>query len=171
METKIKAIRVALENEMRERDFYRAQSEKTDNPLGKKMFARIAADEEAHYRRLEKIHLELAERGKWPELVAGSIGSTDIRATFRQLARQTQALPAASRDDLAALKVAIDFEMKGHDFYARLGAEAGPGMEKTFFDMMAAMEREHLLTLQDSLLFFENPDDWYAEHEKPQLEG
>lgn len=171
MDTKIKAIRVALENEMRERDFYLAQSDRTDNPLGKKMFAQIAADEQEHYRRLEKIHLELAEQGRWPETVAGSIGGTDIRATFRQLARRTQELPAAGSDDIEALKIAIDFEARGNDFYTRLSAEAGSEIEKRFFEMLAAMEREHLLTLQESLLFFESPQDWFAEHEKSQLEG
>ncbi|MCP4751196.1 MAG: hypothetical protein GY866_09900 [Proteobacteria bacterium] len=47
--TKIKAIEIALRNEIGERDFYRRQSEKTENPLGKKMFATIAAEEDEHH--------------------------------------------------------------------------------------------------------------------------
>lgn len=171
MENKIKAISVALENELNERDFYLAQSEKTDNPVGKKMFLQIAAEEDEHYRRLQSIYQELSVQGKWPESVANIIGGSDIRKTFRRLAEQAKHIPAANRDDIEALKIAVAFETKGQSFYTRLSSEAGTGLEKIFFELLASMEREHMLTLQDSLLFFENPGDWFAEHEKSQLEG
>jgi rubrerythrin len=171
MAIKIEAITVALENELRERDFYLAHSKKTADPVGKKMFQQIAADEDEHYRRLQAIHQELSRKGAWPETVASTIGSSDILKTFRQLARQTQQIPAASRDDIAAIKIAIEFETKGQSFYAKLGSDAETVPEKEFFKILASLEWEHLLTLQDSLLFFEHPQDWFAEHEKSQLEG
>ncbi len=70
MENKIKALTVALENELHERDFYLAQSEKTDNPVGKKMFLQIAAEEDEHYRRLQRIHEDMSRQGTWPDTVS-----------------------------------------------------------------------------------------------------
>lgn len=171
MVIKIDAITVALENELRERDFYLAHSSKTADPVGKKMFLQIAADEDEHYRRLQNIHQEFFRQGKWPESVANTIGSSDIRKTFRLLAEQAKQIPAATRDDIAALKIAIEFETKGHSFYTKLSSEADTAPEKEFFKILAALEGEHLLTLQDAALFYESPADWLAKTEKPQLEG
>ena len=171
MANKINAITVALENELRERDFYLAQSAKTSNPIGKTMFLQIAADEDEHYRRLLSIHEELCRQGAWPESVASIIGSSDIGKTFRQLAEQADKTPVASRDDIAALKIAIEFETKGYSFYTKLSSAADSAAEKEFFQILASLEREHLLTLQDAALFFESPADWLAKTEKPQLEG
>ena len=171
MAVQIGSIAVALENELRERDFYIAQSQRTTNPLGKAMFARIAADEDEHYLRLLAIHERLAGQGRWPETIASIIGSSDIRSAFRKLASNTGEIAPSSRDDIEALKIAIAFEATGYSFYARLKNEAETEQEKNFFELIASMEREHMLSLQDALLYFEHPDDWFAGHEKPQLEG
>ncbi len=171
MENKIKALTVALENELNERNFYLAQSEKTDNQVGKKMFLQIAAEEDEHYRRLQSIHQELSRQGKWPDTVANSVGTSNIRATFKKIAGLAKKTPAASRDDIDALNIAIQFETKAHSFYTTLCNAAESGAEKEFFKLLASVEWEHLLTLKESLLFFESPEDWFAEHEKSQLEG
>lgn len=171
MAATLHAITVALENEARERDFYLAQSAKTSNPIGRKMFQQIAADEDGHYQRLLSIHEELFREGVWPESVATAIGSSDIGKTFRRLADQADTTSVASRDDIAALNIAIEFETKGHGFYIKLSLEAATAPEKMFFKILANLEWEHLLTLKDAVLFYENPSDWLARTEKPQLEG
>ena len=98
MENKIKAITVALENELHERDFYLAQSEKTDNPVGKKMFLQIAAEEDEHYRRLQRIHEELSRQGTWPDTVSNSVGTSNILANVQEdcrPCRENASRPAA----------------------------------------------------------------------------
>jgi rubrerythrin len=171
MKNKIKALTVALENELNERDFYLAQSEKTDNPVGKKMFLQIAAEEEEHYRRLQSIHDELSRKGTWPEMVSNSAGTSSIRATFKKIAGLAKKTPTASRNDIDAVNIAIQFETKAHSFYTTLFNAAETVAEKEFFKLLAAMEWEHLQTLKDTMLFYESPTDWFAEHEKSQLEG
>lgn len=171
MTIRIEALTVALENEERERDFYRGQSEKTDNPVGRKMFLQFAAEEDEHYRRLQAIHEELARQGKWPDTVSNTVGASNIRETFNKIAGLAENTQPASRDDIDALHIAIEFETKAHGFYTKLSREADAAPEKEFFKLLASVEWEHLLTLRDSLLFFEHPEDWFAEHEKSQLEG
>ena len=171
MENKIKAIIVALENELRERDFYLAQSKKTDNPVGKKMFLQLAAEEDEHYRRLQIIHQELSRQGKWPETVSSVVGSSNIVETFRKIASLAEKTPKASRDDIEALNIAIQFEAKGYSFYTGLSNMAETAAEKGFFKLLASVEWGHLLSLKDTMLFYESPEDWLAKTEKPQLEG
>ncbi len=171
MENKIKAITVALENELHERDFYLSQSRKTDNPVGKAMFVRIATDEDEHYRRLQNIHKELSLKGTWPDTVSATVGSSNIQETLRTVAALAGETLQASRDDVEALNIAIQFEEKGHSFYLALSNGAETRAEKDFFGLLASIEREHFLSLKDTLLFYESPGDWLARTEKPQLEG
>jgi hypothetical protein len=135
------------------------------------MFLQIAAEEDEHYRRLQIMHQELSRQGKWPDTVSNIVGASNILATFKKIASLAEKTPAASRDDIEALNIAIQFEEKAHGFYTSLSAAAETGAEKEFFKLLASVEWEHLLTLKESLLFFENPADWFAEHEKSQLEG
>jgi rubrerythrin len=171
MENKIKAITVALDNELQERNFYLTQSKKTTNPVGKTMFLKIAADEEEHYRRLQNIHRELSRQGKWPDTVSNSVGTSNVLDTLRQIVCLAGKTPEASRDDIEALNIAIQFEAKGHSFYTELGNTAETAAEKEFFKLLASVEWEHLLSLKDTMLFYESPADWLAKTEKPQLEG
>ena len=171
MKNKIKAITVALDNELQERNFYLTQSKRTNNPVGKTMFLQIAADEEEHYRRLQSIHQELSRQGKWPDTVSSSVGTSNILGALRQIVGLAEKTPVASRDDIAALNIAIQFEAKGHSLYTGLSNTAETGAEKEFFKLLASVEWEHLLALKDTMLFYESPADWLAKTEKPQLEG
>ena len=171
MEAKIKSITVALDNELRERDFYLLHAGKTNNPVGKAMFEKLAADEDEHYRRLQVIHRELSLKGAWPETVSAGIGASNIAETLRKVTALAEQAPQASRDDIEALTIAIQFEEKGYGFYTALANGAATPAEKDFFSLLASMEREHLLSLRETLLFYESPADWLAKTEKPQLEG
>ena len=143
MENKIKALTVALENELHERDFYLAQSERTSNPVEKKMFLQIAAEEEEHYRRLQSLHRELSRKGTWPDTVSISVGTSNILQTFRKLASLAEKTTEADRDDIAALNIAVQFEEKAQGFYPSLSAAA----ERGVFKLLASVEWEHLLTM------------------------
>lgn len=171
MEPMVQSIEIALENEMRERDFYLQHAARTANAVGKQMFTRIAADEEEHYLRLKQVHEELARRGTWPERVPGVIKGTDVRLALALIKQAIGKAQAADADDRQAVQTAISFEEKAHQFYARLRDAADTAAAKKFFDLMAGMEREHLLSLKETLLFFEDPATWYEEHEKPHFEA
>lgn len=171
MENRIKSIEIALENELKERDFYLEQSNRTQNPVGKKMFASIAEDEDEHYNRLKEIHEELSGQGKWPETISVKVKGTNIRNVLNDVLKGVDRTIPSDADDKEAVKVAIDFETKGYNFYSNLRDSAETGAEKDFFDCLASIENEHLSSLKDTLLFLEDPATWFEEHEKPHLEG
>ena len=171
MESKMKAIEIALENELKERDFYLAQSEKTKDPVGKKMFAAIAADEDEHYEKLKNIHKEMEAKGKWPTDVSVIIQDTDVRKVLQDLPKLANKTSDATSDDKAAIKIAIDFEKEAHKFYTELKNKATDSQEKSFFGHLAQIEWEHVQSLEDTLLYFEDPETWYEQQEKPLLDG
>jgi len=77
----------------------------------------------------------------------------------------------ADRDDMEAVKIAIDFETKGEKFYGDLAKSVENPMEKKFYEFLASIEREHRLSLQDTLEYFEDPAGWFRIKEKLHVDG
>ena len=53
---RLNALDVALDNEMKEREFCLKNAERTKSPVGKAMFQQIADEELEHYQRLKELH-------------------------------------------------------------------------------------------------------------------
>jgi len=171
MQGKIKSIEIALENELQERDFYLAHSRRTKNAVGKAMFEHIARDEDEHYLRLKDTHERLIQAGTWPERISIRIHDINIMDVLLKAADTARSSAPADSDDRDALKTAIEFETKGYGFYQNLSTNAASESERNFFEHLASMEREHLNSLKETLLYFEDPANWFALHEKPGLDG
>ena len=171
MKDTITSVQIALKNELQERNFYLEQSKRTSNAAGRQMFALIAEDENEHYERLKKLHEDMLQQGKWPASVPAQIKNTNIMSALRSITKFSSSAPPAGHDDRQAVKTAIDFETKGFNFYTGLSADAETKSEKVFFNLLAAIEQEHLLSLQDTLLYFEDPAAWFSQMEKQGLDG
>ncbi len=168
---RIKALELALLNESRERDFYLKHKERTRNPHGQSMFASIAKDEDEHYQRILELHERLKKEGKWPEAVPLKVKGTDVKSLMQKLLEAIDKSSPVDQDDVEAVKVAIDFESKGEIFYRELAKSVDNPVEKNFYELLASMEREHLLSLQDTLDYFQDPAGWYRIKEKAHIDG
>jgi rubrerythrin len=167
---KLEALKLALANEQKERDFYLANAKRTKDALGRQMFESIAADENEHYRRLVELHAKLEERSKWPDGFSIDI-QTRVTDALGRLVKEATDSPASDEDDVAAVKTAIDFEHTGERFYENLAAQAKEKPEKRFFTLLASMEREHRLSLEDTLEYFTDPAEWMERKEGRHLDG
>jgi len=170
-EQRIKALEVALNNEAREREFYLKHRERSANPHGKSMFGSIADDELEHFKRIQELHKRLKEEGKWPETIPIQVRGTEVKSILKKLIDSVDTSSKADTDDVEAVKIAIDFEAKGESFYSELRDSVDNRAEKGFYDILATMEREHRLSLEDTLEYFQNPEDWYTLKEKHTLDG
>jgi len=167
----IKSIEVALSNESRERDFYLMHSKRTTNNMGKLMFATLAQDENEHYQRLQELHSRLSQQGTWPENVPLKVKGSNLKNVLKDFLKKAEKDAPAEIDDQEAIKIAIDFEEKGYRFYAGLRDAVDNPEEKKFFNILAEMEKEHLTSLQDSLLYMEDPGGWFAMKEMTNVDG
>ncbi len=168
---RIKALEVALNNESRERDYYLKQAERTSNSFGKMMFQSIAKDEDEHYKKILELHEKLKEEGKWPETIPLKVKGTDMKSILKKVVDSVDTSAEADTDDMEAVKVAIDFEAKGEKFYSDLRDSVDNLVEKEFYSTLASMEREHRLSLEDTLDYFKDPEGWYRMKEKRHLDG
>jgi rubrerythrin len=167
---KLEALKLALTNEEKERDYYLAHANRTKDALGRQMFESIAADENEHYKRLVDLHKKLEERNKWPDGFSLDI-PTKVTEALGRLVKEATDSPESDDDDLAAVKTAIAFEHKGELFYEKLAEQAKDKAERRFFTLLASMEREHRLSLEDTLEYFTDPQEWMERKGGRHLDG
>jgi rubrerythrin len=170
-EQRIKALEVALNNEASEREFYLKHRDRTSNPHGKLMFGSIADDELEHFKRLQQLYRVLKQEGKWPDTIPIEVRGTEVKSVLKKLIDSVDKSSTADSDDIEAVRVAIDFEAKGESYYSDLRDSVDDPAERGFYDILATMEREHRLSLQDTLEYFLNPAGWYTVKERHHLDG
>jgi rubrerythrin len=168
---RLNALEVALNNEMREREFYLKNAKRTKNLLGKKMFQQIGDDELEHYKRLKQLHQKWEKQEKWPETVPLKVKDTIVRDILLEFVKKVDMTAKGDSDDLEAVRTAIDFEAKGAKYYAELRDSVSDLKEKQFFDLLARMENEHYLSLKDTEEYFIDPASWYRKMEHHTLDG
>jgi rubrerythrin len=165
------SIELALKNEQAEMEWYLNEAGRSRNPLAKAMFKNLAKDEEEHMTRIKALHGKLTDKGAWPEDLPIEVRGTDITATLAGLVGKSGSAEDHDDDDEAAIRRAIEFETKGELFYKDLAKACENPQERTFFEFLAGIEREHRLSLADTLAYFENPEAWLEQHEKINLDG
>ncbi len=168
---RLNALETALDNEIKEREFYLMNADRTQNPLGKAMFRRIAEDELEHYQRLKELHEKWTAEGKWPETVPLVVNTTNIRDLLIDTLKNIDRSAPTDAGDLEAVKIAADFENKGVRLYRQLAAASTDKQERDFFELLAMIEYEHFLSLRDAEEYFENPAGWFVKVEHTTLDG
>lgn len=168
---RLNALEVALNNEMREREFYLKNAERTKNALGKAMFQQIGDEELEHYERLRQLHQKWEKQEKWPETVPLKVKDTIVKNILVDLLQNADKMASGDDDDLEAVRTAIDFEAKGAKYYADLRDMVSDPKEKQFFDLLARIENEHYLSLKDTEEYLTDPASWYRKVEHHGLDG
>ena len=168
---RLNALETALNNEMKEREFYLQHSKRTTNPVGKAMFLQIANEELEHHERLQQLHDKWEKEEKWPESVPLEVAGSNLKTTMQRVIDETQNLEPGDADDLEAVRTAIAFEADGVKFYEKLKDSSQDEREKAFFALLSTIENEHLQSLIESEAFFLDPAQWYQQNERSGLDG
>lgn len=168
---RLDALEVALNNEMKEREFYLNHADKTRNPVGRAMFIQIADDELEHYERLKDLHAKWRTKDTWPETIPLTVKQTNVQTLLKDLIRKVEDMPGADDDDLEAIEVATRFEAKGAEMYTELSSASKDPKEKAFFALLAGIEREHFLSLKDTEEYLKDPSSWFTRKEHHGLDG
>ena len=168
---RLNALEVALNNEMREREFYLQNAKRSKNPLGKAMFQQIGDDELEHYERLKQLHQKWNQQEKWPGTVPLKVKDTIVKDILVDFVKKADKTAKGDADDLQAVRTAIDFEAKGAKYYAQLRDDVSDPKEKQFFDLLSRIENEHYLSLKDTEEYLVDPTSWYRKKEHHTLDG
>jgi rubrerythrin len=127
------ALMRGMEIEKETFDFYTSAEQKTFDPGGKKMFRWLARTEEEHYLKLNELYTSLHAGGRWVFYGGStiSIEPGEEEVTF-------------DTDGIAALKIAIDIEKKGIDYFTEILARTTDAEGRDMLEKLLDEEREHL---------------------------
>ncbi len=165
------SIELAMKNEKTEMEFYLNEANRSKNPLAREMFQLLAKDEEEHLSRISKLHGELLGKGNWPGDVPIVVKGTRVTEVLDGLVRKKGSAVDHNDDDVQALEKAAVFEDKGVGFYHSLADACTNPMEKNFFNFLSKIEREHLVSIKDTLEYFKDPEGWMRNKEHSGLDG
>ncbi|MDJ0765176.1 MAG: ferritin family protein [Myxococcota bacterium] len=168
---RMSSIELAMKNEKSEMEYYFNEARRSKNPVAKRLFETLAGDEREHMTRLRGLHEKLTNDGSWPEHVPIEVAGTDVKQVLDNLVRDHGASQDHDADDIAALKQGIEFEASGSKFYAELAQACDNPQERKFFGFLSQIEREHMLSIQDSLFYLEDPEGWHESKGRAGLDG
>lgn len=168
----IQMLCTALEMEEKGRAFYEKAATTTENPLGKEIFRMLVADEMIHRERIQKISDSLTQDKKWTEdWKQLQCPYQNLGQVFRDLAAKQGKAGLSNTNDLEALKLAQDFELRSIEFYQGRRAQAVDALEQAFLDQMIREEKGHHLALEDTRYYLSDPEGWFIEKERAGLDG
>ncbi|MCX7893389.1 MAG: hypothetical protein N2544_13630 [Burkholderiales bacterium] len=134
----LEAIRKAFEIELGGHAFYQRAAREASDPELRDLFGRFAAMEEEHMATLaRRYHADLPEPSAEFQI--------DRAAIFAGVERRPE-------DPANLFRIAIAFEQRAVDFFAREGENAPEGsVERELYRELAAEEREHVALLTTEL--------------------
>jgi len=165
------SIELAMKNEKTEAEFYKNEAKRSNNQLASEMFNKLADEEKEHMTRIAELNDKLISEGKWPKDVAIQVRDTNVRRVLDEMVAKTGSSGNHDDDDVKALEKAVEFEAKGALFYADMSRTCQNPMEKNFFEFLSRIEREHQLSLADSLAYLKDPEGWMMQHGRAGLDG
>ncbi|MBW2276636.1 MAG: ferritin family protein [Deltaproteobacteria bacterium] len=168
---RMSSIELAIKNEQSEMEFYLEQAKRTANPIARLLFHTLAQDEREHMTRVRGLHEKLTADGSWPDDVPIEVAGTNIQRALSEMTRVAAVTNIHEEGDIAALNQGVGFEAAGAKFYADLAGACDNPQERKFFEFLAGIEREHLLSIKDSIFYLEDPEGWLESHEHIGLDG
>lgn len=152
------AIRKAVSAEEHGHRVYKDLAEKSTNALARALLEELAADELTHCAWFKELGREATGEPD-PGIEAGCAPIEDrIRDAFSKLSNASK--EKADADQLDVLKTAMELEKESYATYDGLYQNA-TGTDKAFFDRMRREEHEHLVALENIMMYLSKTGMWF----------
>ncbi len=142
-----KILEEAIRFEKEGREFFLKAAEKAKTYMTKVIFQTIAEEELDHIRKVKKIYeSDLVSEGQ--EILQDVSKQKALQNIFEEAREQMGEGVRVNPDEIESIRLAIQLEFKGHEFYSRLAQEASSHFEKKFYQHLAEEELVHFSTLR-----------------------
>ena len=150
-ESSLKALSQALKLEQEGRAFYLQAAEETLDEKGKRTFLSLAADEERHAEMVQRQLHEIGGGGSYALLP--DIDATDIDLDgklFPPERAQVEARIGRNPNELEALHVALENEIRSYDLYRAAAKETESAAGQQMYRWLASAEMTHFNLLMSN---------------------
>ncbi len=141
-----KTLEEAIRFETDGREFFLKAAEKAKSYFAKLIFETIAEEELGHIKRVKDIY-DQSPNSKIQTASLPISQISNLENVFQEAKKKIDLNRIADADELEAIRLAVQLEIKGHDFYKRLAEEALSEFEKAFYHQLAQEESHHFSIL------------------------
>ncbi len=159
------AIEIAIKMETDAINFYREAAEKTQHPVGKKMFLSIIEDEKRHLELLSQIFKEINIS------IEEVSPMQNIKTIFKSMKDAMMKRIEATADELEAFKIAMQMEKEGIEFYKNAHNQAKTEKEKLLFERLVKEEQQHYDIFANTYFFLSDTGNWFMWEEHSIVDG
>lgn len=159
------AIEISIKMETDAIAYYSEAADRTEHPVGKKMFLSIIEDEKRHLKMLEDIFkgLDIKIKDVSP--------MKKIKTVFEKHRDEMAERVPATANEIEALKVAMGMEKEGVVFYTKAASEAKTEKEKALFKRLAEEEKQHYQVFANTHFFMSDTGSWFMWEEHSIVDG
>jgi len=157
----LQVLSQALRLEQEGREFYLAAAENTADQRGKEVFLSLANDEQKHADMVRRQLNAVEGDGAYvllPDLDVASIDVDD--KLFPGTDADISAITGDAADDLEALAIALENEVKSYDLYRKAAQDAVDPVAKTVYTWLASAERTHFDLLMSNWQSLADRSGW-----------
>jgi rubrerythrin len=163
----------AMINEQDGYEFYMEAAKRVKDEKGKAMFRSLASDETEHLRILQAEHGKVAAGQSFADLAAAreELPAKSELTLFPEKSELNRMLRGATNDE-QALKVALEFELKGYKMYEAAAQKASDKNAAEVFSYLAHQENQHYALIDKTLRYLQDRGVWFFDDlEMPFFEG
>jgi len=159
-------IQAAAQMEKDGRQFYLESAEKSPSTVVRKVLEQLADDELKH---LEWIEANLGPHD------AGQQARKDaydrLAHIFKETSEEAKEAGNVMKGDIEPLRLGLDMENKSVVAYARWAEETDDAEVRQLLEALADVERFHAELLENTILYLENPTEYFQKEEGWMLDG
>jgi len=152
-------LRVALDTETDGLEMYKAAAENASHPVARKMFSGLVEDEKSHIKMIEQVANEMG----MDEALKNARENTPaqrMHTIFTEVKDEFVENQAPTADEFEALKQAMEFEKKGHEFYSDGAENTDDEDRKKLCERLAFEEGQHYQILESTLEYVKDTNEW-----------
>jgi len=161
-------LQFAIQMEIDGKQYYLKVSGQCRNEVGKRLLAALAAAEDVHRQKFESIFEATREKQSWPKITLPPGGN--VKTIFAEAIAQATPGEVGPSSEMAAVDTAIGMEIASYDYYKGRSKNAALGIEKEFYEAVAAEEHIHHMTLLDYKEYVDDPAAWFVKTEHPSFD-
>ncbi|MBI2287529.1 MAG: ferritin family protein [Chloroflexi bacterium] len=164
-------LQTAIQMEIDGKGYYLKISQESSNKMGKELLQALAAAEDLHRLKFTEIYNAIRNKKSWPVVTLPPDRGKRLKTVFATATAELDTKPETLNSELDALQKAMDMENKTYDFYRNQEGKASHDVERTFYQSLAAEERQHHQVLLDYFEYLKNPAGWFVNKERHSLDG
>ena len=164
-------LEIAIKMELEGKAFYQKSSDKSVDPMGKELFARLAEEEDLHAETAREIHAALKRGASIEDIALEFDQGKRLNSIFAKATKNLDRAKQGAETEIAAIDTALGMEEKSRKFYEEQTDKTTNPSEKEFFRRLTAEEKGHYLALTDYKEYLTDPAGYFAKSEHISLDG